>query len=209
MGIARHIFGLAGVLCSSIFCGCRGGNPKFADDLEKLGFLTYAPDPAKAKQELLTKGWSGIFGETGRFFFADSEDLAEGGIGNWIKSLTPVLEKLHVVLPEIKDEFAQDYYVIVGNARVLIWSKEELAQEDGKPGLTWGLASARAFGIVNGILKSSGTSEQLYAVSGGNDLSAILLTPDLFDVITKHPDAVSSDGPYILNEQYPLFGQPK
>ncbi len=72
----------------------------------------------------------------------------------------------------------------------------------------WGLATARAFAILDGQLAAAGSPERVYAVNGGNDLCAFFLTPELFQIITADPDADASGGPYKPTEEYPWFGQP-
>jgi hypothetical protein len=52
---------------------------EFADRLEVLGFFRYAPPEAVAslKQDFQASRWAAVFGETGRLFGADAEDLTE------------------------------------------------------------------------------------------------------------------------------------
>ena len=76
-------------------------------------------------------------------------------------------------------------------------------------GLIWGLSAVRGFRIIDELLTAAGSPERAYAVNGGNDLCLMFLTSELHQVIMEHPEASLRDGPYILKEEYPSFGQPE
>ena len=54
-------------------------------------------------------------------------------------------------------------------------------------GFLWGVSTVRTFALVNDLLARASSNERLYAVNGGNDLMAIFLTDELWDLITAHP----------------------
>jgi hypothetical protein len=143
---------------------------------------------------------------------ADAEDLAEGGVGQFLREIAPFLATQKVTLPAIEDATSEDGYTVrVGGASYQIYDAEELERDSSgeEGGLIWGLSSVRGFRIADELLTAAGSAERAYAVNGGNDLFVMFLTPELHQVIMNHPDASRRDGPYILKEEYPSFGQPE
>jgi hypothetical protein len=67
----------------------------------------------------------------------------------------------------------------------------------------------RTFALINRLLTEARSPERIYAVGGGNDLFAFFLTPQLRDLVARHPDADPADEPYEPREEYPGFGQPE
>ena len=78
----------------------------FVDELEERGYFKgLAPVKAQAlKEEFELHGWPAIFSESHRFYNADAEDLAEGGIGSFIREVEPFLASEGVRMPEIQDD---------------------------------------------------------------------------------------------------------
>ncbi len=186
----------------------------FVTRLEELGYFRgLAADKAQAlKQAFEQKGWLALFSESHRLFMADAEDLAEGGVGQFLQEVSPFLTAHGVTLPEIEDDLSEKGYVVrVDDVPHAMYNATELEWDSSgdEPGLTWGLATVRGFRIADELLAAAGSAERAYAINGGNDLFAIFLTPELYQVIMEHPDASRRDGPYVLKEEYPAFGQPE
>ncbi len=186
----------------------------FTTKLEDAGYFKGLP-PEKAqtlKDYFDQKGWDGIFADSHRFFQADAEDLAEGGVGEFIRGLEPFLTAQGVRLPQIEDDASANGYVVrVGDAPHRIYGESEIERETSseQPGLVWGLSMVRSFGIVNELLEEAKSPERLYAIYGGNDLVAYFLTPELFQIIKEHPNASLKDLPYMPTEDYPWHGHRK
>lgn len=156
------------------------------------------------------KGWMAIFSDSHRFYHADAEELAEGGLCTFIKSLTPFLEAQGVKLPGLRDDVSETGYVVwVGGVPSVIYDAGEIKRdvEGTAGGLTWALAMTRGFAIVDRLLESAGSPERLYAINGGNDLFALFLTPEMHRIISAQPDANPKEGPYKPTEEHPWFGQ--
>ena len=185
-------------------------DPGFVDRLEELGFFQYiAGDQLQtAKEGFVGVGWSGVYGESGRLFPADAEDLAEGGVGDFLREIEPFLRQQGVTLSQVEDRFGEDSYGVVVNGKTyLIYDAQELQRTQQELGLSWGLSTMRSFALVNGLLADAGSGERLYAVNGGNDLFGFFLTPELHDVIRSHPDATPRDRPYVPRDEPPWYGQ--
>ena len=99
------------VLAAILISGCSQPQEKvdtqFVDRLEELGFFRYAKadDIPAIKDELRSNFWAGIYGETGRTFFGDAEFLAEDGVGDFLREITPFLSRQGVVLNQVEDHF--------------------------------------------------------------------------------------------------------
>ncbi len=186
----------------------------FVTELEELGYFNgLEPESAEALKEAFEQsGWLGIFSESHRFFMADAEDLAEGGIGRFLQEISPFLALQGVALPEIEEEMSEEGYVVrVGGADYQIYDAADMERDASgeESGLIWGLSMVHGFRIADELLAAAGSAERAYAVNGGNDLFVLFLTPELHRVIMEHPDASRCDGPYVPHEEYPLFGQPE
>lgn len=138
-----------------------------------------------------------------KLILLDAEDLAEQGIGQAYQRLLPYLTK-YVANPanvtERVDEELVSYKIQTDGREYLIYSAEEPFTESE----SWGRATYFFFLIINEQLKGSGV--QLYAINGGNDLSALFLSPEqALAAQSALPQKV--DWPYIptLNDSW--FGQ--
>jgi len=194
-------------------CNQNNMNESFVTELDAHDYFKgLAPEKAQTlKSDFWKQGWMAIFSESHRFYHADAEDLAEGGICAFIREVGPFLSSQGAQVPELQDEVTEGGYTVrVGGTPHLIYDTADLQRDTyGKePGVIWGLAMTRGFGIVDLLLEAAGSPERLYAVNGGNDLFAIFLTPELHQIICEHPDADAKDGPYKPTEDYPWFGQP-
>ncbi len=180
--------------------------------LEAKQFLKYAgPNADKVRAEIKEKGWPALFGDSGRVFGADGLTLAKGGVSRFIERLRPFLEGQGVKVPELKDDVQQESYtLLVDGAALPIWTKDELTRELGaQPGITSGLAAARAFALVNKLLENAKSPERAYAIYSGAALSVMFLTDDLLAVMKADPVAVPKFIPYRLTADFPFFGQPQ
>ena len=159
---------------------------QLADELEARGFFGYLdPDEAaSAKAAVAKDGIDAIWHvETGRHFWGgDAEDLAEGGVAEWVDELRPMLERQGVRLEDVEQDFGEDLYVVrIGGRQYTIYDvagADAAAAEDGA--LLWELSWNRALGLVNDLLERAGSRERAYAVS---EWSIWFLTPELLELL--------------------------
>lgn len=183
---------------------------KLMAKLDRLGFFRFvkAEDREQARKVILEHGWTGIFGENGRLFLCDAEDLAEGGVSAFIAEVTPFLELQGVAVPTLEDDFGEEYFLITGGERIPIWTHSENKRDaSDMPGLCWGLSSARTVRILNDWLAKANSPERAYGVNGANDFAVFFLTPELHERICRDPEASPRNCPYVPTLDYPLFGQ--
>jgi len=190
-------------------------NTALVDRLEALGYFRQLPADQLGihRQAILRQGWTALFsGPPHRLNPADAEDLAEGGLVEFFRTVRPLLVAEGVKLPEMRAESGATGHVLyVGDVAHVIYSREELQRDkDGEqPGLIRGLSMARTFALINRLLAAAGSPERVYAVGADNDLFAFFLTPELFELIVGHPDATPPEAPYVPNDTYPNFGHPE
>lgn len=187
------------------------GHRKLLADLDALGFFRYTKpeDLERLQDTILKEGWAGVFGESGRLFFADAENLTEGGVSDFLSEVTPFLKEQGVKVPAIEDDFGESYVLLAGEEKIPIWTREESQRElAGEPGLCWGLSATRTSQILNDWLIEAGSSERAYGVNGGNDFAVFFLTFELYARIRQDPEASAEYGPYVPDLHYPYFGQP-
>jgi hypothetical protein len=205
---------LATLLVAGLAAACAPPAPGdvLLGQLEAKQFLKYAgPNADRVRAEIKEKGWPALFGDSGRVFGADGLTLAKGGVSKFIEKLRPFLEGQGVKIPELKDDLQQESYTLmVDGAPFPIWTKDDLTRELGaQPGITSGLAAARAFALVNKLLENAKSPERAYAIYSGAALSVMFLTDDLLAVMKADPVAVPKFMPYKLTTDFPFFGQPR
>jgi hypothetical protein len=179
--------------------------------LDRLGFFAYV-DPSERgaiETDARRRPSEAVFDErTHRFFHADAESLAEGGVVELLRELEPTLRRLGVPALELDEELdadaPDDYAVTVNGERRVIYSEPELAAAGS--GRAWGLAAARTLRIVDDLLAAAGSNERAWAYQGGNDLGVWILTPELRDAVAAILDS-ARDEPYEMSEEHPWYGQ--
>ena len=153
------------------------------NDFERLGYYKYTDEEKilRIKNESIKAGYLFGWEETYRDFHADGEDLAEGGVGQFFNELEPFLLKQGVQITQISEDFNElGYRIEVNGTLYTIYDQQELESED-----IWTLATNRAFGIINDLLTQAQSNERIYFLYEGNDQRAIVLTPDMFELIQK------------------------
>jgi len=180
--------------------------------LEALGFFRYtSPERLKpARHAILQDGWSGIFGEEGRLFAVDAEELAEGGVAAFFEEMRPLLESQGVAVPPLVDHITVEYTLLAGDDQFPIWTRDDFNRDlDSEPGRIWGASSTRTVRILNHWLEAAESAERAYGVNGGNDFFVLFLTPELLSLIQRSSVASPREAPYVPNLEYPRFGQPE
>ena len=160
--------------------------------LTEMGFFKYLPNSEQdiARRELvasLTQGYLGTewnedcVSRDKRAYPADSEELAEGRVGEFIQLMRDVLNREGVLFDSIEEDFQDEAYaVVIDGQRHLIHDASTLG--------TWGswtISTKRLLEIVNGLLGQAGSSEKLYGIYGGNDGRAIFLTDEMYKFVSS------------------------
>ncbi|EMN3921752.1 hypothetical protein REJ49_004587 [Citrobacter farmeri] len=138
-----------------------------------------------------------------KMIMLDAENLAEQGIADAYQKILPELTR-YVAHPadltEILDADVPDYKIQCDGQEYLIYS----AEEPGTESESWGRATYFFFLCVNKQLV--GTDVQLYAINGGNDLSALFLAPEEAKAAQSALPR-KTDWPYVPTLNDPWYGQ--
>jgi hypothetical protein len=184
-----------------------------AERLIELGYVKYVPRAAipAVRQEMigtLRRGYldsewdEECVSRDRRGYPADSEELAEGRMGEFLLLLKDVLQVEGVRLRSVEDDIdGQHYDLLVNSERHPIYDADLLEN-----GLIWGVATKRFLEIVNHLLRRAGSKERLYGIYGGNDGRAVLLTREMYHLLHSPdlkidpgwmpypPDVIRQDG---------------
>jgi hypothetical protein len=155
---------------------------RLIDALEALGLYSHtspqrlADVKAEAAKTRYLFGWE----DTQRDYAADAEELAEGNVADFVRDVSPFLNREGVRIEALDQDFeiGGAYSVTVNGAVHEMYSEAECHTND-----IWLLSTKRAFAMVNEWLAKSGSAERVFALYGGNDLRAIFLTPQMHEAI--------------------------
>jgi hypothetical protein len=144
--------------------------------LADAGLWAHLPEERQAVEALkVTVGGYPLWSVTeGREVAADGEELAEGGVAEFLESLNPALAPFGVSLAVrgCPDD-AGDYAVDINGRMCTVLTRDEAAQAR-----SWFLATVRPLKLVNSLLDEAGADIQVFTLlAGGNDGMAILLDP--------------------------------
>ncbi|MDR7238746.1 hypothetical protein [Neobacillus drentensis] len=151
------------------------------DELESIGFLKYIDSDKinEVKDEVITSGY--LYGDTGRDFLADEEDLSEGGVGTFFEEISPFLEKQGIELTINNEVFNEERYEIqVNGEKYTLYTQVDVENDEYVE-----INTRRAFSIINKLLEGAGSKERLFGLYGWNDLVAIFLTNEMYEIILK------------------------
>jgi hypothetical protein len=200
------------VSISVILIGCSKKSEKTKDvkstaldisslisQLEQKGYYKYI-DQSKVKEvknNSIKYGY--VFGweESGRDFTEDAEDITEGGVSRFFESIKEFLKSQNVnVKITNEDSSGIGYFITINDKRYEIYSEKEQDSSD-----LWGICTNRSFAIVNKLLKEAGSKERVYVLYGGNDLRAIFLTDEMFEIINKYTALPEKEQPKVVSDE--------
>jgi hypothetical protein len=162
-------------------------------NLRDLGFFDQVPEAEieEAIHRCLEARW--MFDDAvRRTAFADVEHLAEGGFIDWLTNEgAELLAFRGVTMPDVRQTLDDDRYV------VHVGSNDHVVYEAGNsPDTQWVLAAEACVRIVNHQLTAAGAQDRLYWLHGAEDGVVGLMTPAMFEAITRARVLNSSSWPY-------------
>jgi hypothetical protein len=156
-------------------------------ELKAADYFIYAvPEKVPAlKDEMKLRSYPFPF-DSGREFLADAEDLAEGGVAEFLNEIGLFLRRQGVQISKAtKDEMHEEgegYWVTVNGHR----HRMATAQECQLP--PWEIVSANCFSLVDKLLTEAGSGERIYCLYfGGNDQKAVFLNARHEEIIQRWP----------------------
>jgi hypothetical protein len=110
-------------------------------------------------------------------FFADGEELAEGGVQDFLKEITPGLTRWGLTLDVqvTSDPYEAgadiDYVLDINGVQCTVWTREEIESDD-----LWYQATIRPLKVINRLLAGIGTDARVFTLhTGANDGMALIL----------------------------------
>lgn len=161
------------------------------EELMALGFLRYGPQclPAQMKKQADRYGLLEVH-ETGRHYYLDAEELAEGSCDRALQNLKAVLSanNVNIGTPSLRYDAVKDATVLDIHGEP--WTLCEWAEP---PEDTWRFFSRKFFSIVNALLARAGSQERLYALwAYQNEQVGVFLDPPLLAALgaLAHADSL-------------------
>jgi hypothetical protein len=185
-----------------------------AQALDQCGFFGGLDKAAtvEVRGSIEKNGYAGVFTHPWRALMADDEALAEGAVEEALERWRPAFDALRIALFRATLYYDDDGSMWLKHSTVksLLVSASEFEEDASgeKSGNAWGLVGARLLNAINEYLRAAGTPEQFYSYLGGNDHTVLVLSPDMFRVLTTHPSIAAKDRPYRRTDQWPDFGAP-
>ena len=163
--------------------GASNPDPRWSQlihTLRELGMWDDA-DPAELESEFNTMiAKQNIWlVDSPRFIMADSEEFAEGGIGEWLDEFRDVLAKYGFTFQSHQDHCDETGYQfeLDGN-RHRVYTEQQLQNEN-----IWEIATRSVQQMINTQLRSKGIENRAYLFYGGNDGQFAMLTPQMADAM--------------------------
>jgi len=166
---------------ASVMVGAAHADEQLAVALERAGYFT-GLDPQQAatlRAEIVTNGYAGALQHARRVTLANTQILAAGGVGHWVREdLRPLLASRGVTFRPAEDHLAVDgtgYSVLIGSDEFPMWGVGEANTERA--------STIAAFAMVNALLQSISAPERLYLIGEGVTARAWLLTPAQAEIV--------------------------
>lgn len=185
-------------------CNMANANEPLASALEQAGYVAdLEPAQAGAVREAIAKdGFGGMLDHPTRTAMVDGEDLAEGGVSDWLeREIAPLLEARGISSAPVEDRFPEDasgYSVVADGKEYWMWREGDNHH--------WARATSAAFEIVNDRLAAAGVDERLYLADDG--VVALLLTPAQAQLVQRLGNTPRRQWPFIpADDGTEWFGQ--
>jgi len=123
----------------------------------------------------------------------DAEELCEFNFDFFLPLLNQLLTKRNLNLDvQVADDYESSYEIEINGRQVKLYKNEELSN-----GKFWDSGPRNFFRTVNEILKDKNVDEQFYLLYGGNDLHAVFLTEQQFELMSKMNKDDENEIPYL------------
>jgi hypothetical protein len=174
--------------------------------LERAGFFDLCKRKAAVRSRFLEQGWLALLDESiNRCFMADSEDLAEGGVGDFLREAKPFFDAIGVKPGKVRDDVRGESYDFWHDGKCFpILMPSDFDHDE--PGHLWGIATYRASVVLNLLLRHHGRKELVYSMSGGNEHSFVFLTPEMHGLLERARGYEKRSGPYRSTGDAPFYG---
>ena len=164
--------------------------------LNELGMWDDA-DPAELKSEfdaMIAKQNFWLV-DSPRFLMADSEEFAEGGIGEWLDENSEALAKRGFTYESHEDHCDESGYgFVLDGDKQTVYTEKQLQSEN-----IWEIATIFVQRMLNTQLRNKNLETRAYLFGGGNDGFVALITPSIANAIIQSGLLDQRDQPYRLD----------
>lgn len=123
----------------------------------------------------------------------DAEELCEFSFDFFLPQLNQILTKRDLNLDvQDADDYESSHEIEINGRQVKLFKNEELSN-----GKFWDSGPRNFFKTVNEILRDKNIDEQFYLLYGGNDLHAVFLTEQQFELMSKMNKDDENEIPYL------------
>jgi len=123
----------------------------------------------------------------------DAEELCEFRFEFFVPQLNKNLAESGLELDvQTLEDYERSFEMAINGRKFRLYSNQELSN-----GKFWDSGPRNFFRIVNDILREKGIDRRFYLLYGGNDLHAIFLSTEQFDLMTKKNENNKNELPYI------------
>jgi hypothetical protein len=181
-------------------------NEALFDRLDRVGFFDLCKRKAGVRRKFLEQGWNALIDDSiHRVFMADSEDLAEGGVGDFLREAKPFFDSIGLKPGKVRDESRDESYDVWIDGKCFpILIPDDFDKKDTAH--LWGIATYRASIVLNLLLKRHGRKELAYSMSGGNEHSFVFITPEMHSLLERGRGYEKRSGPYRSTADAPFYG---
>lgn len=163
-----------------------------AEAIDRAGLWEHLPAEARAKE--VSEVASGRYPLSlealdGHVVFdADGENLAEGGVEQFLAELAPALARHEVMLevgpvdwgPDDGHELSGNYVLPINGIRCVILERQDWERQNWERGTPWELATTRPLAVVNQLLAAAGSPVRAHTLyAGGNEGLVFLMSPQV------------------------------
>ncbi|WP_025126122.1 hypothetical protein [Myroides odoratimimus] len=162
-------------------------------ELIENGFLQYAnPELIDSLELDIIESFYIHDDETYKFAHIDAEEMAEFNFDFFLPQLNAILGKRALELEvKVADDYEYTHDIIINDKRINLYTQYDLEND-----LTWDTSVRNFFKEVNAILEFNFIKERFYLISGGHDLSTLLLTDKEFLIIMEYFKDNPNEIPY-------------
>ena len=166
--------------------------------LRELGMWDDA-DPAElgSKYDSMISSQNFWLVETPRFIMADSEEFAEGGIGEWLDEHQDALAKYGFTFQSHKDRCHEHGYdFVLDGTEHTVYTQQQLENDN-----IWEIATRFVQQMINTQLRAKGIETRAYLFYGGNDGQIAMLTPQMADAMIDSALIEKKEQPFRLDAE--------
>lgn len=165
----------------------------FGNRLIKSSFLIYGDSlTVDTLKEQIMESFNIYDDRSNKIFHVDAEELAEFQFDFFLPRLNNILKKRNFKLDvKTADNYETSNEIILNGEKIRLYTKDQMENGD-----FWDIASRTFFKKLNRLITKENSAESFFLLYQGNDLHALLLTDEQFDIIAEKYKSEPKEIPY-------------